>query len=437
MLKLLAAALLACLSTAALAAEPPITIAAPQTPWFGGFHRIVDEYQQATGNIVHLEVSPFDGLLAKERAAVRSGQSPYAILIFQVQNFVEFYAGGFLQPLTAIDPKFQLAPQVYTFDDTVYWNPTTGRCERDGGILMSVPVNPNVPVLYYRADLYAQHHLPVPRTFDQLLANAKSLNAPPRIYGFVQRGDRGTLNIGWDFLPYLYGFGGDILGNQKQGDFTVVLDSPQALAALQFYVKLAHEAGHPNPASVTQAEVIQDLVTGRAAQAMITVAGAAQLDDPDKSAVVGKIAYAETPHAAGHDSVPPLGHWLGGIPHNLPAADQKAALAFLAWFQTEKAQMDYARAGSPPVRRDVLTSSLANDPHFRWMHALAESLQHARQPFFTKDAPALAAVFDLKLNQALAGELSPAVALNQAAHAMEDILQKDGYKTGTLPDLKE
>lgn len=437
MLKLLAAALLGCLSTAALAAEPPITIAAPQTPWFGGFHRIVDEYQQATGNTIHLEVSPFDGLLAKERAAVRSGHSPYAILIFQVQNFVEFYAGGFLQPLTAINPKFQLDPQVYTFDDTVFWNPTTGRCERDGGILMSVPVNPNVPVLYYRADLYAQHHLQVPQTFDQLLANAKALNAPPRVYGFVQRGDRGTLNIGWDFLPYLYGFGGDILGDQKQGDFRVVLNSPQALAALQFYVKLAHEAGHPNPAAVTQANVIQDLVTGHAAQTMITVAAASQMDDPDKSAVVGKIAFAETPHAAGDKSAPALGHWLGGIPRNLPAEDQQAALAFLAWFQTEKAQMDYARAGAPPVRRDVLTSSLANDPHFRWMPALADELQTARQPFFTRDAPALAAVFDLKLNQALAGELTPAAALNQAAHAMEEILQKDGYKTGILPDLKE
>lgn len=437
MLKLLIAALLTCLSTAALAAEPAITIAAPQTPWFGGFHRVIDEYQKATGNTVHLEVSPFDGLLAKERAAVRSGQSPYAILIFQVQNFVEFYAGGFLQPLIVIDPKFQLNPQVYTFDDTVFWNPTTGRCERESGTLMSVPINPNVPVLYYRADLYAQNHLQVPKTFDQLLDNAKALNAQPRIYGFVQRGDRGTLNVGWDFLPYLYGFGGDILRNQKQGDFTVVLNSPQGLAALQFYVKLAHEAGHPNPASVTQAEVIQHLVTGRAAQAMITVAGAAQMDDPEKSAVVGKIAYAEAPHAPGEKSVPPLGHWLGGIPHNLSAAEQKAALAFLAWFQTQKAQMDYARAGSPPVRRDVLTSGLANEPHFRWMHALAASLQHARQPFFTKDAPALAAVFDLKLNQALAGELSPTVALNQAAHAMEDILKKDGYKTGILPDLME
>ena len=437
MLKWFATVLLACLPSVALAAEPPITIAAPQTPWFGGFHRVVDEYQQATGNSVHLEVSPFDGLLAKARAAVRSGQSPYAILIFQVQNFVEFYAGGFLQPLPAIDLRFQLDPQVYTFDDTVFWNPTDGRCEREGGILMSVPINPNVPVLYYRADLYALHHLQVPETFEQLLANAKVLNTPPRIYGFVQRGDRGTLNVGWDFLPYLYGFGGDILRNQKQGDFTVVLNSPQGLAALQFYVNLAHEVGHPNPASVTQAEVIQDLVTGRAAQAMITVAGGAQMDDPDKSAVVGKIAYAETPHAAGDQSVPPLGHWLGGIPHNLPTADQKAALAFLAWFQTEKAQIDYARAGSPPVRRDVLTSSLANDPHFRWMHALAASLQHARQPFFTKDAPALAAVFDLKLNQALAGELSPAAALNQAAHEMDDILGKDGYKTGILPDLKE
>ena len=437
MLKMLAVCLLAGLSSVAFGAEPPVTIAAPQTPWFPGFHSIVDEYQKQTGNTIHLEVGPFDGLLAKERAAVRSGQSPYGLLIFQVSNFVEFYAGGFLKPLAEIDPSFKLDSQILTFDDTVFWNPKTNRCERDGGVLMSVPVNPNIPVLYYRADLYAQHHLPVPQTFDQLLANAKALNAPPRVYGFVQRGDRGTLNVGWDFLPYLYGFGADVLKDQKAGDFTVVLNSPKALAALQFYVTLAREAGHPNPASVTQADVIQNLATGHAGQAMITVAGASQMDDPDKSAVVGKIDFAETPHAAGEKSMPPLGHWLAGIPNNLPPDQQKAALAFLAWFQTRNAQMDYARAGSPPVRSDVLESDLANDPHFRWMRALDQGLKDARQPFFTKDGPALGAVFDLKINQALAGELTPAAALNQAAHAMEDILQKDGYQTGILPDLKE
>jgi multiple sugar transport system substrate-binding protein len=437
MFKMLAALLLACLSTAALAAEPAITIATAQTPWYGGFHQVIEDYQKQTGNVVNVEASPFDGLLAKERAAVRSGQSPYDLLVFQVQSFIEFYSGGFLEPLSAIDPAFRLDPEIYTFDDTLFWNAASQRCERDGGQLMSIPVNPNVPVLFYRADLYAEHHLSVPDTFDQLLANAKALQAPPRMYGMVQRGNRGTLDIGWDFLPYLWGYGADIFRDQKQGDFTVVLNSPRALAALQFYIELAHTAGHPNTASVTQAEVIQTLVTGRGAQAMITVAAAPQMDNPDKSAVAGKIDYAQPPHAAGYKSSPPFGHWLGGIPHNLPAAQQKAALAFLAWFQTKQAQTDYALAGSPPVRRDVLESDLAQRHDLRWMPALAAALHNARQPFFTKDGPALAALFDLKLNQAVAGELTAAAALNQAAHAMEDTLQKDGYKTGILPDLAE
>ncbi len=436
MLRMLVALLLAGCSATALA-EPPITIATAQTPWYGGFHQLIDEYQKQTGNTVHVEASPFDGLLAKERAAVRSGQSPYDLMVFQVQNFIEFYAGGFLEPLSTVDPAFKLDPEIYTFDDTVFWNAAAQRCAHDGGQLMAMPVNPNVPILYYRADLYAEHHLSVPDTFDQLLANAKALNAPPRIYGMVQRGNRGTLDIGWDFLPYLYGFGGDILRDQKQGDFTVVLNSPRALAALQFYIDLANTAGHPNTASVTQAQVIQSLVTGNGAQAMITPAGAPQMDNPDKSAVVGKIDYAQPPHAAGFKSTAPFGHWLAGIPHNLTAAQQKAALAFLAWFQTKQAQIDYALAGSLPVRRDVLESDLGQRHDLRWMPALAAALLNARQPFFTKDGPALAALFDLKLNQAVAGELTAASALNQAAHAMQDTLQKDGYKTGILPDLAE
>jgi multiple sugar transport system substrate-binding protein len=437
MRKLLALVLL-CFSVAAgRAAEPPITIATAQTPWYAGFHALVDEYQKATGNKVQLDVSPFDGLLQKERAAVRAGRSPYGLLVIQVQNFIEFYAGGFLAPLAAIDPAFRLSPAVYTFDDTVFWNPKTELCQRQGGELMTVPVNPNVPLLFYRADLYKKAGLKVPTTFAELLANAKALNSPPRLYGMVQRGDRGVFDVGYDFLPYLWGFGGDIFADQKKGDFGVVINSPRALAALEYYIELARTAGHPRTAAVTQADVIQNLVTGRAAQAILVVAAAPQMDNPDKSAVVGKIDYALPPHAPGFAPAPPLGHWLAGIPRNLPAPQQKAALAFLAWFQTRQAQTDYALAGSPPVRRDVLDSALAQKPGLRWMTALAAALKDGRQPFFIKDSAEVAAVLDLKLNQAVAGELSPAKALNEAAHAIEAIVRKDGYKTGALADLKE
>ena len=87
------------------------------------------------------------------------------------------------------------------------------------GKLMTVPMNPNIPLLYYRADLYAEG-LKVPDTWDELLANAKALHSPPKRYGIVQRGARGAFDVTYDFLPYLWATAASIFNDQKAGDYT-------------------------------------------------------------------------------------------------------------------------------------------------------------------------------------------------------------------------
>src|SRR6185295_13414254 len=152
------------------------------------------------------------------------------------------------------------------------------------GKLLAVPVNGNIPLLYYRADLYQEKNLQVPDTFDQLLANAKALNSP-RLYGMVQRGVRGPADVSYDWFPYFNGFGGSLFRDEDGGDLTVTINSPEGKAALDFYIQLAREAGHPQTGGQGQAQVIQSIVTGRAAQAIIVIAAWAQMEDPQRSAV--------------------------------------------------------------------------------------------------------------------------------------------------------
>ena len=54
-------------------------------------------------------------------------------------------------------------------------------------------------------------------------------------------------------------------------------------AALDYYIRLAREAGHPKTAALDQAEVIQNMVTGKAAHIMMVIAAWSQMDDPDAS----------------------------------------------------------------------------------------------------------------------------------------------------------
>ncbi len=424
--------------SATLAADqPPITIVINQSPWFDGFRAAVELYEEETGNTVELDVNPFAGSLEKQRAAVRSGESPFDILIINAGFFIEMYEGGFLTPLTEIDADFKLDPSVYTFDDTVYYDPDTKLLDAQNGKLMTVPINPNIPLLYYRADLYEKDGLKVPETLEQLLENAKALNNPPSRYGIVQRGARETFAVTYEFFPYLWGFGGDIFKDAKGGDFSVVINNAESKAALDFWLQLAKEAGHPNTGAQSQADIIQAMLTQKAGHIVVVIAAFAQMDDPNKSAVVDMVDYAQAPAAEGHTPHAPLGHWLGGIPKNISDERKKAALAFFDWFQGYDAQAAYAKAGGPPIREDVLRSDLAKEEPYRWMTALADALPNARITFTVKEASEILAVTELRLNQAATGELSSAAALNAMATEIGEIMTRAGYDAPTLEPLAE
>ena len=419
-----------CLSTAlthpVAAAEAPITIVINQSPWFAGFQSVVELYQEETGNSVELDINPFAGSLEKQRTAVRAGESPFDILIMNAGFFIEFYTGGFIEPLNAIDPDFALSPDIYTFDDSVFWNAETARIDAETGELMSVPINPFIPILHYRSDLYEEHGLAVPTTWDELYENAKVLHDPPALYGISQRGQRGAFDVTFDVLPYIWSHGGGIFADQKGGDFTVTINSAETIAGMETYLRLAGEVGHPSTAGQTQTNVIQNMATGRAGH-IHGVPAPALFDDPAQSAVVGLVDYAAPPGTADYPSSPGLGHWLGGIPKNIPDDRKQAALAFLAWFQTDEAQRAYAVAGSPPVSRAVLTSDLAEQEEYRYMKALADALPTARLTFVIPEASQVLAVTELRFNQAISGELGLEEAMDMAAEEIARVMTDAGY----------
>ena len=181
--------------------------------------------------------------------------------------------------------------------------------------------------------------------------------------------------------------------------------------------------------------MIQNMATGKAAH-VISVMSPGLFDDANQSAVVGKVNYAATPASSSFPGATPLGHWLAGVPKNVPDERKLAALAFLEWFQTSEAQEAYARAGSAPVSRAVLEGPMSEAEEFRWMKPLAEAIPTARLTFLIPEASQVLAVTELRLNQAIGGQLELKDALNTAAKEISEIMINAGYDAPTLPDLK-
>ena len=412
----------------------PITVVINQSPWFDSFRKTVELYEKESGNKVELDVNPFAGSLEKQRNSVRAKQGQYDLLIMNSGWFAEMYFGGFVEALSDIDPGFKLDPDIFTLNDTVFFDPVK-KTMAPGGKLMSMPISPLIPVLYYRGDLYKEAGLKAPETFAELETNAKKLNKPPKMYGIVQRGARGPATVSFDFYPYLYGFGGSLFKNQPAGDYTVTLNSEQGRTALDYYIRLAREAGHPKTAAMDQADLIQNMVTGKTAHVMMVISAWSQMDDPQKSAVVDKVEFSATPHAPNLPTAPGLGHWLGGVARNVPDDRKRAAAAFLRWYQTKPAQMATAQAGGIPVSAAPYREPIAQERRFRWMKAIAESLPHAVSTMNFPEAGEVIPILELGLNQAIAGEITSVAALNSMADQIHAVMAKYKYNTGTLPKL--
>ena len=414
----------------------PITIVINQSPWLDSFRRSVEQYERESGAKVDLDVNPFAGSLEKQRNSVRAARGTTDLLVMNSGWFAEMYFSGFVEPIHAIDPSFRLDPEVYTLGDTIFFD-ADSKTMTPQGKLMALPIAPIVPLTYYRGDLYRENGIEgAPVTFQQLEANAKKLHRPPRMIGIVQRGARGPHTVAYDFYPYLYGHGGSIFRNQAQNDYTVTLNAPEGRAALDYYIRLARECGHPRTAALDQAEVIQNVVTGRAAHMITVVAAWSQVDDRERSAVVDKIEFAPPPSLPGRPTAPGLGHFVGGVARNVPDDRKRATVQFLRWFQTKEAQIALARQGGMPIHAAAYKDPIADERRFRWMKPLATALEHSVNIYQFPEASEVIAVLELGLNRAIAGEITAVAALNDMAGQIHTVMAARGYRTGQMEPLR-
>jgi multiple sugar transport system substrate-binding protein len=415
--------------------HPPITMLINDSPWFGGFEKVVELYEEQTGNVMNLDVTPFPGMLEKARNAVRDEESPYDLLNITAGWIIEIYAGGYLTPIHEIDPDFKLDPQVITYDDSLFWNAETEWTGADGE-LVALPINGNIQLMYYRADLYEEAGLDPPETWDDVKAACEKLHTPPDVYGYVVRGERGNA-IRYNWMPYMMGHGASIVKDPANGDFTVTINSPEAKEALDLYIELAEKYGPPDSGAIGQGDMIQLMTTGKAAHVVMVAAAWPNMDNPDKSVVVDKVNVTVIPRPADGVNATTIGHWVGGIPKNLPDEQKQAALAFLKWFLTYDAQYKYTEFGAVPVHQGVYESELGDRNEFRWLKAMAASTPYAKRVLAYKEGPQVEQVLGLRLNQALIGELSSAEALNLAAEEIHKIFLESGRNTGMLEKLPE
>lgn len=201
---------------------------------------LIPEFEQKTGIKVKMESYFEDQLTQKLTVEMTSGSS--TIDVFMTRPLQEgrlFSKNNWYESLNPYVSDAQKTPADWKWND---FQKTAVDATTLKGNLYAVPIVTEWQTLFYRKDLFEKAGLQPPKTLEELEVAAKKLNDPDNgVYGIVSRGQRGAAVT--QFSSYLYANGGDFLKDGK-----CVLDTPEAVKAMQYYGKILHDYG---PSGVT------------------------------------------------------------------------------------------------------------------------------------------------------------------------------------------
>lgn len=253
------------------------------------------------------------------------------------------------------------------------FDPATVRGASYKGTAYGVPLTLDQSFLYYRKDLLAKHHLPVPTSWEQVAEQSRTLRkAGDADYGLAWQGAsyEGLTCVANEFVAAA---GGSLTGEGARGGSA--RHERQLRTALGFMNGLLED--HISPKATTTFQEPQSLqaFTGGSAAFMRNWAYAYDTADAEGSKVRGKVGVTAMPALKkGGDGTraSTVGGW--NVYVNPHTRRQKAALAFVSWLTGPGTQRMMAERSStiptvdavresPRVRRlsPVLRASTGND----------------------------------------------------------------------------
>jgi multiple sugar transport system substrate-binding protein len=307
----------------------------------------------------------------------------------------------------------QLALPLSSYLPQSYWNqfaPGLVQGATYKGKVYGSPLFEDQGFLYYRKDLLAKEHLPVPTTWEQLESDAQTLQKAGLVkYGFVWQGGSYE-GLTCNFTEYLTDAGGTATDSSYT---TASLDSAAAVKAATFMRSLITSG--VSPAAVTtfqEPQAMNVFASGQAAFLRNWDYAYADSQAPG-SPTIGKVGVAPLPTFAGQSSpgYSTIGGWNLYInPHSQNIA---ADLKFIQFMASPTAQDILSEQYSEiPTVQSVRTSPavLAKNP----VLATVPKTRLVPRPAGTPNYPALSTAIYTNINAALAGSTSPSAAMAAA-----------------------
>ena len=419
--KLLLATAMALVATSARAET--LNILMESVPDTRFVQEVLPQFTEVTGIEVELEVVNYAEMHTKLVPQLVAPTGSYDVIVVDFYWVGEFTKAGWLQPLDELIEQDG-------FDTSVYFDSLMNLVGQVDGVTYMLPFYNYAMGLTYRKDLlddpteqaaFKEKYgmdLRVPETWDEYLKQVEFFtrdtdnDGQVDFYGVVNQALRPD-PIAMEWSNYLYANGGQYYDES----WRPMLDTPEAIAALEDYKNNLNQYGPVGAASFGFDEAFNVAAQGKAFSYITYNMFRTAYDDPSQSAVVGKMEIAAVPNGGLN------GAWGWAIPNSSP--NPEAAWTFLKWIESPEIAKKRALLGGSPTRSDVF-----DDPElaqkYPYYPALRDLLDTARNfPVFTY-TPQFVEVLGRELSLAVTGEKSSEEALEAANAEFAELLEKDG-----------
>ena len=389
-----------------------IVLGALEHPWIAAVEPVLPMFTELTGITVNLQKSSETEYVTKLPVTLAGGSTtPDVFMVWSIGQAIE---GGFLEPL---DDYFANAE---TIDLAWYDEADIFQGARDftvwpaDGMRYSVAITAEAQTLFMRKDLFEEAGIGAPETMDDLYAAASQLKTD-EVAGMVMRAKSTADAVDWTAGGFIFSYGGEIINEAGQA----VFDSPEAVAAIDMYGKILRDTGPAGIANYHWMESLGDFMQGKAAIACDSSNFTLDIENPEKSTVVGNVLYGALPGGGGNPGSPNMWFWLLGI--NSKSENKDAAWLFTQWVTSKPTSLLVARN-----RAALPRTSAWEDAEFREefgeqaAEAALANLEAANGAKFTRawfnpKWPQVGDALAIAINEVVVGSKDAQTALSEAA----------------------
>ncbi len=276
--------------------------------------------------------------------------------------------------------------------------------------------------LYYRKDLLSAAHMAVPKTWEQLKADAVKLAKSGKVkYGFVWEGDSyegGTC----DFMEYYADTGGQVL---NASDSKSVLNVGKVTQVLSFMRSLVTSGASPAAVDTFQEPQAMNAFQEGQAAFLRNWDYAYSSSQSAGSKVIGKVGVAPLPTFAGHPypGYSNIGGW--NLYINPHSKNVQADLKFINYMTNVQAQtIEATKFSEIPTNAQVRALPLVKkvNPTFDVLSRTKLVPRPAQNPNY----PRISQAIYTNMNSALSGSSSPASAAKSMSSQIDSALSSSG-----------